>query len=82
MVLALARETEIFLSSSGCRSASRIERGNSGISSRKRTPRWAREISPGSAFVPPPIMEIAEAVWCGARNGRDEMVPSVSPAME
>ena len=77
-----AREMAMTRSSRGWRRASRTERGNSGISSRKRTPRWAREISPGVAFEPPPIMETEEAVWCGERKGRVATMSSVRLAIE
>lgn len=33
-------------------------------------PRWAREISPGNALAPPPMMAVVLAVWCGERKGR------------
>ncbi len=42
------RTTVMRFSSSGCRMASRTSRRNSGSSSNKRTPRCAREISPGA----------------------------------
>ena len=44
-------------------------RGNSGSSSSRSTPRWARLASPGRGPVPPPTIAAAEAPWCGARNG-------------
>ena len=50
-------------SSSGCRSVSRTFLGNSVISSMKRTPLWARVISPGFRFEPPPTIAIFDAVW-------------------
>ena len=56
-------------SSSGWRSASSTERGNSGSSSRSSTPRCARLTSPGRGVGPPPTIAGAEAPWCGARNG-------------
>ena len=43
-----ARATATTPSSSGCRNASSAGRWNSGSSSRRRTPRWARLASPGS----------------------------------
>ena len=43
--------------------------GNSGSSSRNSTPLCASETSPGRGVVPPPASAVAEAVWCGARNG-------------
>ena len=57
-------------SSSGWRSASRLERTNSDSSSRNSTPWWASVASPGSGCDPPPTRPEAEIVWCGARNGR------------
>jgi len=65
-------------SSSGCRSDSRLRRLNSGSSSRKSTPWWASEISPGWGMLPPPTMPASLIVWCGERNGR--VVRSASPA--
>ena len=50
----LPREIVIRPSSSGSRRASSGRRKNSANSSRKRTPRWARVISPGRGIVPPP----------------------------
>ena len=65
-----ARATRMTPSSSGSRSASSTEGGNSPSSSRKRTPPWARLISPGrSEAEPPPTRATTELVWCGARNG-------------
>ena len=65
VVRSLAREIEIWWSSSGWRRASSTDLGNSGSSSRKRMPRCAREISPGVMGLPPPIMEQAELLWWG-----------------
>ena len=45
-------------------------RGNSGSSSRKSTPLWARETSPGRGMLPPPMRPASEMVWCGERKGR------------
>jgi hypothetical protein len=45
--------------SSGSRKASRAARGNSGSSSRNRTPWWASEISPGRGGEPPPTSATA-----------------------
>ena len=56
-------------SSSGCRSTSSTDLGSSGISSMKRTPLWAKLISPGWGFWPPPTSATGEMVWCGALNG-------------
>lgn len=51
-----ARERRIHLSSRGCLKASRVVLLNSGISSKKSTPRWLSVISPGQISTPPPIM--------------------------
>ena len=64
-----ARATATTPSSSGCRSASRTERGNSGSSSSSSTPRCASETSPGRGVEPPPTIAGADVPWCGARNG-------------
>ena len=69
----LAREMVIFRSSSGWRKTSSVDLLNSGSSSRKRTPLWARLISPGCGLVPPPTSATCEMVWCGDRKGRCEM---------
>ena len=55
VTLYLARDMEIWRSSSGCRIVSSALRENSGSSSRKRTPLWARLISPGRNDELPPI---------------------------
>lgn len=47
--------------SSGYLNISRVFFWNSAISSRKRTPRCASEISPGLKELPPPIMETDDA---------------------
>ncbi len=60
----------MFPDSSGSRRASSAARGNSGSSSRNRTPWCAREISPGRGGDPPPTSATALAVWCGDRVGR------------
>ena len=65
--------------SSGSRSASRAARGNSGSSSRKSTPPWASEISPGRGGEPPPTSATALAEWCGARKGRWPKRPASKP---
>src|SRR5690606_1593375 len=63
--------------SSGSRSASRTRAGNSGASSRKSTPPWAREIAPGRATPePPPTIAAVEAVWCGFSNGARRSSPA------
>ena len=58
------------IASIGSRSDSSTRRLNSGNSSRNRTPLCARDISPGLGSVPPPTRAAADAVWCGALNGR------------
>ena len=63
-------------SSSGCRRTSSARRSNSGISSRNSTPWWARLISPGRGWAPPPTSATSETVWCGARNGRSRSRPT------
>ena len=55
-------EMVIFPDSMGSLSASRTARSNSGNSSRKSTPQWASEISPGFGCVPPPTMAAADEV--------------------
>src|SRR3989344_9193894 len=65
-----ALETEIVPSSSGCLKLSRTFLRNSGSSSRNKTPRWAKLISPGFGQVPPPTIAGAEVVWWGLLNGR------------
>ena len=57
-------------SSRGWRRVSRAVLSNSGSSSKKRMPLWAREISPGRGTVPPPDRDTGEAVWWGLRKGR------------
>jgi hypothetical protein len=48
-------------------------RRNSGSSSGKSTPLWARETSPGVGMWPPPISPTSEMVWQGAkRPGRHQ----------
>ena len=64
------RVIPIVPSSNGWRRPSRTLRRYSGISSRKRMPLWAREISPGRGMVPPPISPASEMEWCGDRKGR------------
>ena len=60
--LYLARETMIFLSSSGCRSTSSTLRPNSGSSSRNSTPLCASDTSPGWGDCPPPISATCEVM--------------------
>ena len=85
VTLPALREIVTWPSSSGWRITSRADRLNSGSSSRKRTPLWAREISPGPGMVPPPSRPTSEMVWCGERKGRQRKgSPSVRvrPAAE
>ncbi len=70
VTLPALREMETWPSSSGWRNTSSAPRLNSGSSSRKSTPWWASEISPGPGIVPPPSRPTSEMVWCGARIGR------------
>ncbi len=58
---ALARATLTSPVSSGWRSESRTARWNSGSSSRKRMPRWARLTSPGFTRRPPPTSAAIDA---------------------
>ena len=51
------------LSSSGYLRSSRRYLLNSGSSSINKTPLCAREISPGKALVPPPVIAIADEEW-------------------
>jgi hypothetical protein len=53
--------------SMGSRNASKAARGNSGSSSKNKTPWWAKEISPGLGGDPPPTKATALAEWCGWR---------------
>jgi hypothetical protein len=53
-------------SSSGCRKTSRTWRRHSGRASRKSTPLWASDTSPGVGTCPPPINPASERAWCGA----------------
>ncbi len=55
--------------SKGSRKTSNTLRSNSGSSSRNSTPWWARVISPGCGFEPPPTSAGPEAEWWGWRNG-------------
>ena len=65
-----AREITISLDSKGWRSTSKTFLSNSGSSSKNKTPKCAKVISPGLGYEPPPTNATAEAVWCGARKGR------------
>ena len=64
--------------SKGSRKTSSTRRSNSGSSSRKRTPSWLSEISPGLGTVPPPTSAAAEAEWCGERKGGWRQLPLAS----
>ena len=55
-------ETDILPSSRGCLRLSSTFLGNSGNSSRNKTPLWARLISPGLGHVPPPTIAGADVV--------------------
>lgn len=78
-----AREIVMRPVSSGSRSASSAGRGNSGSSSRKSTPWWASEISPGRGGEPPPTSATALALWCGAQVGRwPQLASAKRPASE
>ena len=79
-----AREIVTCLSSIGWRRTSSTLRSNSGSSSRKSTPRCAKETSPGRGIEPPPINPACDTVWCGDLNGRSSISPAlpVSPATE
>jgi hypothetical protein len=72
----VARAMVTIPSSMGWRSTSSTRRWNSGSSSRKRTPLWARLASPGRGIIPPPMRPAWEMVWWGARNGRRPTSPS------
>ena len=52
----------------GSRKASKLDRGNSANSSKKRIPLWARVTSPGFNE-DPPTKAAAVAEWWGKRNG-------------
>ncbi len=78
----LARVIVIVLSSKGCLRASKTLRGNSGISSRNKTPLCAKEISPGMELAPPPMIETLLAVWCGERKGLVKITSSGMPQRE
>ena len=62
VTLPAARDTVTLPSSIGCRITSSVERLNSGNSSRKRTPLWARLTSPGAGMVEPPNKPTSEIV--------------------
>ena len=68
--LAWARLMVMCPSSMGPRRVSSTFFLNSGSSSRKSTPFWAREASPGRGMAPPPTIPASLMVWCGARKGR------------
>ena len=62
-------------SSSGWRSTSSADRRNSGNSSRKSTPRWARLTSPGRGMRAA-ADEARRRRWCGAARGRAAARPA------
>lgn len=70
MTFPALREMVTWPSSRGCLRTSRAERLNSGSSSMKRTPLWARDISPGPGMLPPPSRPTSLMVWWGERKGR------------
>ena len=70
VVLFKARLIVTVPSSSGWRRTSSVRRLNSGSSSRKRTPLWLIDISPGVGVEPPPTSPASLIVWCGERKGR------------
>jgi hypothetical protein len=57
-------------SSSGWRKTSRTWRRNSGNSSKKSTPLWASDTSPGMGTWPPPISPASERLWWDAYDRR------------
>ena len=70
-----ARAMETDPRSSGVRSDCRTPLSNSGVSSRKSTPRWAWVMAPGRMRpLPPPMTAACDAPWWGATKGglRDE----------
>jgi len=71
-----ARAMHTVPSSSGWRMTSRTLRGNSGNSSKNKTPLCASETSPGRGTAPPPINPASEMVWWGDRNGRTPTNPA------
>ncbi len=79
-----ALDTFITPSSNGCLKVSIVCLVYSGISSKNKTPLCAMLISPGLELLPPPVSETVVAVWCGALNGLEVIIPSLlsnSPAM-
>ena len=66
---ALARAIVTEPVSSGSRNISSVLRELSATSSRNSTPLWASDTSPGRGIEPPPIIAVAEALWCGDRIG-------------
>src|SRR3989304_2544392 len=73
--VAWPRAMVIVPSSTGWRSTSSTSRWNSGSSSRKSTPWWARLISPGRGIDPPPTSALRLGLWGGAREGRGHSRP-------
>ena len=72
--LILTRLIVISPSSRGCLRVSKRDLSNSRNSSRKRTHLWARDISPGLASRPHPMIEASLAVWWMIRNGRSVII--------
>ena len=70
LTVANERAMVTLASSSGWRNASSDERVNAGNSSRKRTPKWAKDTSPALGIVPPPTRAGVLAEWWGMRTGR------------
>ena len=64
-----ALDINTVLSSSGIRNTSKLDLLNSGNSSKNNIPLCAKLISPGFAFLPPPISATFDVVWCGLLNG-------------
>jgi len=69
LILPPTLETVTLPSSKGCLRDSMAFLLNSGNSSRKRTPLWAREISPGCGMDPPPTRADSEALVSGFLKG-------------
>ena len=61
-MLVCALEIVTSLSSTGCLKTSSTERGNSGISSKNKTPLCASVISPGFGLEPPPMIPTDDAL--------------------
>jgi len=68
--LPLTLEITIFLLSKGSLKISMAYLGNSGSSSKNRTPPLASDNSPGTGYFPPPANAWMLLEWWGLRNGR------------